>query len=194
MRVLIKNVIDQSEGRPAADESGSSRFHVRRSAHQLMTARIAPYVRSLCTSAAAPYLCFPPSVASLGDGLMNGRLVICALGGKKLPRHPAGEHAGIPDCIPRTRLLTGVPGKSAPYCASARLCCSMQGEREDGEGMGGGLKKMHAHAAGARARALLWADTPAHLHTRSSSYCSPREWPYPLTALQWEKCWELEGM
>lgn len=144
-----------------------------------MTARIAPYVRSLCTSVAAPCLCFPPSVASLGDGLINGRLVICALGGKKMPRHPAGEHEGIPNCIPRTRLLTGGPGKSAPYCASARLCCSMQGEREDG---------------GARAGALLWADTPAHLHTRSSSYCSPREWPYPLTALQWEKCWELEGM
>lgn len=133
MRVLIKNVMDQSEGRPAADESSSSRFHVRRSAHQLMTARIAPYVRSLCTSAAAPCLCFPPSVASLGDGLINSRLVICA----KMPRHPAGEHAGIPNCIPRTRLLTGGPGKNAPYCASARLCCSMQGEREDGGGRGG---------------------------------------------------------
>lgn len=54
-----------------------------------------------------------------------------------MPRHPAGEHAGIPNCIPRTRLLTGGPGKNARYCASARLCCSMQGEEEGGDGVGG---------------------------------------------------------
>lgn len=53
-------------------------------------------------------------------------------------------------------------------------------------------RKLHVHTAATYT--VLLADTRAHLHTHSSSYCSPREWPYPLTALQWEKCWELEGI
>lgn len=36
--------------------------------------------------------------------------------------------------------------------------------------------------------------TKTPTHTYSSSYCSPMEWPYPLTALQWEKCLELERL
>lgn len=137
MRVLIKNVMDQSEGRPAADESGSSRFHVRRSAHQLMTARIAPYVRSLCTSAAAPYLCFPPSVASLGDGLINGRLVICALGGKKC-RDIRQENTQEFLIAFRARVSRqAVPGRALRIASRLGRVAACRGGREDGVGVGG---------------------------------------------------------
>lgn len=34
-----------------------------------------------------------------------------------------------------------------------------------------------------------------HAYTHNlSSYCSPREWSDPLTAIQWENCLELESM